>query len=287
VLSPPGDNPPSLSLLVVCRNHERFVDACLRSIFETVDQPCDLVFLDNGSRDRSVEIAKATLRDAPSFITSTKVIALDPELPLPRALNLANAECRGEIVKGISSDDKYGPNLFTALRRAVATSDPKVGIWLCGSVIIDDDDKVTDQHYGPAPFGSPDDGPPVFLTERMVIEYREGPRLSAASFFYRKKVLADIGGFDERFRYEDKPFFFNALKHGWKVAVHPYNNTYYRVHGGGISTNPAWMAEARVAVLVDQTLRARWRNKPLALNRLARAVRVVAKNRWRAWRAGT
>ncbi len=274
---------PTLSVLVICRNYERYVAECLRSIL-AADQSCQLVFADNGSRDASVEVARATLAKAPSHV-STKLVPLTPELPLCRALNVAHRECTGDFVKLISADDMLGPNFFEAFRRLVATSAGDIGVWLAGSVVIDDAGNVLRQAYSPARFGSPDDGSPYFFDERDVLDYRHAPPHSTASVFYRRQVYREVGGFDERFRYEDKPFYFNALKRGWKIAVHPYNNTYYRVHGAGISANSTWMAEARLPVMLDQTLRAEWRNKPLALRRLASNVRVVAMNRWRSWRA--
>ena len=276
--SPPA-TAPTISVLVLCRNHARYVEECLRSIFGA-DQPCEVVFVDNGSKDDSVAIARATLRDAPPHV-SAKVIALNPELPLCRFFNIAVRESTGEFIKPISSDDALGPNFFPAFRELVATSDPKVGAWLAGSVIIDGASQIVRQHYSPAQFGAPSDGPPVRFEERHVLDSRGVPLYTAASMFYRRQVYVDVGGYDERFRFEDRPFLFDVLKHRWTVLVQPYNNTYYRVHDGGVSANAAWMAEARLPILFNHTLRAQWRNKPIALFHLARHVRFVAMHRWR------
>ena len=59
----------SVSVVVICRNYAHYVAACLRSVM-TADQPCELVFLDNGSKDGSVDVARAMLRSAPSHISS-------------------------------------------------------------------------------------------------------------------------------------------------------------------------------------------------------------------------
>jgi glycosyltransferase involved in cell wall biosynthesis len=274
---------PSISVVALCRNHERFVAACLRSVF-AADQPCELVFADNASTDNSIAVAKETLREAPAHV-STKLIALSPEEPLCKFFNIGVRASSGDFIKPIASDDVLGPNFFVAFRRLVAASEPSVGVWLAGSVMIDADDKVLRQHYAPAQFGSPDDGPPVRLAERNVLVPRGGPQYTAASMFYRRQVYDSIGGYDERFRYEDRPFLFEVLHHGHTVLVHPYNNTYYRLHGAQMSApteaNSVWMAEARVPILFDHTLRAKWRNKPVALFHLARNVRVVASYRWR------
>jgi glycosyltransferase involved in cell wall biosynthesis len=241
------------------------------------------VFVDNGSKDQSVALARETVAEAPDHVTC-KVISLAQERPLCPFFNTAVAASTGGFVKPISADDRLGPNFFPMFRRTVATSAPNVGVWLAGSVVIDEMDRVVRQDYGPTEFGSPDDGPPVTLQERHLLDH-SGPILRAPSMFYRRRVYDEMGGYDERFRYEDNPFLFSALQHGWTVVVHPYNNTYYRTHGQGISANPLWMAEARVPVLMDHARRARWRNKPIALYQLARNVRYIAMQRWRTWRA--
>jgi alpha-1,3-rhamnosyltransferase len=274
---------PPLSVIVLCRNYSRFVTQCLQSVF-AADQPCELVFVDNGSVDDSVTVANAMLERAPAHVTP-KVIALRPEVPLCRFFNTAIAASSREIVKPISADDVLGPNFFSAMRTLVQTSDARVGVWLAGSVIIDDAGDVLRQSYDTAErFDTPQDAKFVELEERQIIHNRVAPKYTAPSMFYRRRVYDEVGGYDERFRFEDRPFLFNALKAGWRVVVHPYNNTYYRVHGQGISANPAWMAEARIPILVNHALRASWRNKPHALFHLARNVRVVARDRWRAWR---
>jgi glycosyltransferase involved in cell wall biosynthesis len=282
MLSVAGDG-VSFGIVVMCRNHERYVAACLRSIM-AADQPCELVFVDNGSRDSSVAVARATLAECPAHITWT-VMPLQPEQPLCRALNIGHAELRTEIIKAISADDTLGPNFFETMRQLVRTSPPDVGLWLAGSVVIDESDRVLRQTYGPTPFGTPDDGAPVYLDERHVIENQLAPPYTVISFFYRRRTYVAVGGYDERFRYEDKPFLFNVIKGGWRVSVHPFNNTNYRVHSQGISADSTWMAEARLPITFDQALRSEWRNKPLAFSRLVRTARVVAMNRWRKWRA--
>lgn len=274
--------PPSLTVLVFCRNYASYVVDCLQSVFAT-DQPCELVFADNGSKDDSLAVARQTLAAAPAHIT-TKVVALSPERPLCPALNAAMAECTGEIIKLISADDMLGPNFFSTLRSLVATSTSDIGVWLAGSVTIDAAGAVLRQSYSPALFGAPADGRAIDLDERHIVDGHRAPVFTAPSIFYRRKVYEAIGGYDERFRYEDKPFLFDVLARGWRAVVYPFNNTYYRVHGNGISANPAWMAEARLPVMFDHALRARWRNKPIALYHLARNARVVAMNRWRARR---
>lgn len=279
-----GQPYPTISVYVICRNYERWVPACLHSIIDAADQPIELVFLDNGSADASVAVAEAVFAEAPPHV-ATKIIALSPEQPLCRALNIANLQMTGEFVKLISADDKVGPNFFSAFREVVRASDPSVGVWLAGSVFIDENDTVVSQHYGPALFGSPADGPPIEFEERHVLHRPGAPPNSTPSIFYRRKVWLDIGGFDERFKYEDRPFLFEVLKRGWKILVHPYNNSYYRVNSGGITGDSEWMAKARFPVLLDHTVRAEWKNKPIALFYLAKNVRDLAKHRLSKWKA--
>jgi glycosyltransferase involved in cell wall biosynthesis len=274
----------SMSVVVLCRNHSRYIQYCVRSIF-AADQECELIFVDNASTDDSVEVARALLATAPPLVTC-KLVALDPERSINRALNIGHDESRGSaFVKPISADDELGPNFFPAFRKLATTTDPRIGLWMAGSAIIDSEERVLRQTYSPTLFGSPDDGPAQPYEERHLLHSPLAPKCTSVSMFYRRQAYTEAGGFDERFRYDDRPFLFNLLKVGWKIAVYPFNNTYYRVHDEAISRDAAWMAEARLPILVDHTRRAEWRNKPYALYHLARNLRVVAKDRWRKWRS--
>ena len=53
-----------ISLLVPTQNSERTIELCLRSF---ADFPDEIIVVDNGSTDRTIEIVQALLRDMPNM----------------------------------------------------------------------------------------------------------------------------------------------------------------------------------------------------------------------------
>lgn len=64
--SDPPDGWPFISVIVPARNEEKIIDACLRSLAAQDYPSFELIFVDDQSTDRTLELARAALRDLPS-----------------------------------------------------------------------------------------------------------------------------------------------------------------------------------------------------------------------------
>ena len=58
-----------ISVVVTCYNHEKYIEQCLRSIFKQTYRNIELIILDDGSTDYSLEIIQEVLKESP-FVTS-------------------------------------------------------------------------------------------------------------------------------------------------------------------------------------------------------------------------
>lgn len=54
-----------ISVVVTCYNHEKYIEQCIRSIFEQTHQNIELIIFNDGSTDRSGEIISSLLPDSP------------------------------------------------------------------------------------------------------------------------------------------------------------------------------------------------------------------------------
>lgn len=57
-----------ISVVVTCYNHEKYIEQCLRSIYNQTYRNIELIVLDDGSTDNSNEIIQEVLKDSP-FVT--------------------------------------------------------------------------------------------------------------------------------------------------------------------------------------------------------------------------
>src|SRR5690348_9867080 len=57
--------PRSVSVVVPSYNHAKFIERTLRAIFAQTLRPRDLLVIDDGSKDESVQVIERVLKDAP------------------------------------------------------------------------------------------------------------------------------------------------------------------------------------------------------------------------------
>lgn len=92
---------PLVSLLVAAYNEERRIGACLDSLLAQTWPSIEILFVDDGSTDRTRELAAAF----------PKVRVLDQaHLGKAKAMNMAGREARGEIIFFMDADIEYAPD---------------------------------------------------------------------------------------------------------------------------------------------------------------------------------
>lgn len=100
---------PRISATVICKNEEHNIEACLESV-----SWCDeIVVVDSGSTDRTVELAKRF----------TDRVIFNPWPGYIAQKNFALERATGDWILSIDADERCTPELRTAVERAVAASD--------------------------------------------------------------------------------------------------------------------------------------------------------------------
>ena len=66
-----------VSIVIPIYNAERYIERCIRSLFEQTYQDIEYVFIDDGSTDRSMEVFQSVLAEYPSVQERVKVFAHD------------------------------------------------------------------------------------------------------------------------------------------------------------------------------------------------------------------
>jgi glycosyltransferase involved in cell wall biosynthesis len=100
---------PTVSVLVPCRNQERFVAETLASVQAQTFRDWELIVVDDGSTDRSAQI----IRDH-HFVRAVFVPHGDPRHGASAARNRALALARGRYVQYLDADDVLLPEALAA-----------------------------------------------------------------------------------------------------------------------------------------------------------------------------
>lgn len=121
---------PKLSVIIASYNHQDYIAQTLRSIEEQTFQDFEIILIDDGSSDRSVEVARRT--------ESRAEIHTQPNQGVVAARNRGVELAQGQYICFVDSDDLVLPQRF---ERQVAFLDahPEIGLVYAEALIIDAD----------------------------------------------------------------------------------------------------------------------------------------------------
>lgn len=107
---------PKISVLVPVYGVERYISRCIRSLFgQTMTEGVEFIFVNDCTKDGSMDILMETLKQYPSRQSQVKVVNHKENMGLAvariTALNLA----KGEYVMNLDSDDYYEPDMLECM----------------------------------------------------------------------------------------------------------------------------------------------------------------------------
>lgn len=117
------DAKPLVSVVITVRNAEDFISATLASILQERDIPLEVVLIDNGCTDATIERVNA-------FNDQRVRVIEGPKKGIAHALNVAYAAVRGEIIVRCDGDDLYPPQRLARQTKWLAEH-PEFGA-VCG-----------------------------------------------------------------------------------------------------------------------------------------------------------
>jgi len=120
---------PLVSIIVPVYNHERFVGATIKSLIAQTYQNLELIVVDDGSSDGSVEILRALAQECKSRFVRFLLIE-QPHAGTAAALNRGIAASDGCFLFWLASDDLAEPAAIATLLPELI-GDPDVGL-ACG-----------------------------------------------------------------------------------------------------------------------------------------------------------
>lgn len=172
---------PQTSIIITVYNRDRYLDSTIQSVLAQTCQDFELIIWDDGSTDRSIEIAQAYAAQDERI----RLIAA-PHQGLTRSLKLSIAEATGTYVGTVDSDDLLAPTTLEATT-ALLNANPDVGMVYTNYTVIDEKGHI----IGPG--------------QRCTIPYSKDRLLVDFMTFHfrliRQSIYQQIGGFDTAFFY--------------------------------------------------------------------------------------
>lgn len=230
---------PLVSVIVVNLDGEAFLPDCLSSLKAQTFESFEVILVDNGSGDGSLEIVR---RDFPWV----RVIPLDENTGFARGNNVGIRESRAPFVATLNNDTIVEPGWLEALH-AAAESDGRIGM-VASKIFLGREGNTLDS-TGMLVY------PDGMTRQRARDEIDNGQfsRIeeilfpSACAALYRRTMLDEIGLFDEDFvsYCEDSDLGLRARLAGWTAVFTPDARVrhLYSQTGGGYSAFKAFQIE--------------------------------------------
>lgn len=229
--------PPLVSVLMASYNHEKFVEEAVRSVMAQKGVAFELIVIDDGSTDKSPEILEklsSELRFTYVHRENRGVVATMNEL-----LSMA----QGKFFCSFASDDIMPPDRLKRQSDYLLQHPEVVACY--GQVVNMDANGKKDASVDKR-----------FLRSCPVVSFEEQflgrKALHGCSEMYVLEKIVALGGYDERFFFEDIPLNLKVLyKYGPQPVLSDVTCCYYRIHGSNLHTNHDRIYSEILRVLED------------------------------------
>jgi glycosyltransferase involved in cell wall biosynthesis len=279
-----GAGEPDISVIVPAYNAEPWIAETLRSVVDQTIDPgsYEIIVVDNGSRDHTLDVAAAALRRSPARVTLSSELQRGPAHARNHGLRLA---C-GSWIQFLDADDLLHHDKLVRQLAFARSCSADVGLIYSAWQSLD---KRSETGWTK--------GPPLVpeFDERSLAAWLSSI-LDTAGFFqigsslFRRNALLAVGGYRDIGIIEDVDLYIRLAIAGWSF-VHCFSPepllSYRRHRGGSLSTrNAVAFADGvvRNAALVESWARAHQiLDQPLSSRVIAcyfQAARVFAGCDW-------
>lgn len=193
-------------------NGIKYIRDCMDSLYKQEDISFEILVVDNGSKDGSLEILKTEYVDA-------KVIALEENTGFCHAVNVGIQNSGTPYVILLNNDTVVKPGFVEALQEAIEESER---IFSVSSMMLSmaDESRIDDAGDGYSMLGwayARGKGKPAARYEKRAKVFAA----CGGAAIYRKEVFEKIGYFDENhFAYLED------IDIGYRARIHGYSNAY-------------------------------------------------------------
>ncbi|TDQ16231.1 glycosyl transferase family 2 [Algoriphagus boseongensis] len=198
---------PLVSIITPCYNQAKYLRETVENALQSTYRPIELVIINDGSTDNSLEIAKELEKEFP------EVRVLDqPNGGVSVARNNGIQSAKGDIILPLDGDDLITPNYMEEAVKTL-TSRPEVKVVYCKGIKFNEQGQ---KNWKLKPFSR--------------YNLARNNMIFPSAFFWRKDALA-VGGFSEDMRMgrEDWEFWIKMLKDGGEVIQLPFTGYFYRL----------------------------------------------------------
>ena len=213
----PGNSSPLISVVIAVYNGSATLQQCLDSVMQQTYAHIELIVIDGGSTDGTVDLIKANAQRITYWIS-------EPDRGIYNAWNKGVVQAKGDWICFLGADDYLrDTQVLERMAEKLVLVPPQIRL-AYGQIILLDKDDV--ELYG---VGEP--------WVNVKDNFRQFMCVPHPAVMHRRALFADHGSFDETFRIAgDYEFLLRELKSNDAFYIHGIVMTVMRQ--GGVSTDP-------------------------------------------------
>lgn len=216
---------PLVSIVIPCYNHANFVQDCIQSVIDQTYQNIELIIIDDGSKDKSVEKIQKFIGECEKRFVRFE-FRNRPNKGLSATLNEALEWCQGEYYSVIASDDMMLNNkIEIQLNFFKNSSDSSIVGVFGGYNLIDDNSSVIKT---------------VLLKERKYLFneiFMHNFDLPAPTALLKLENIRSVGGYKEDLKIEDWYLWLKLTENNCSLIYLDKILVNYRYHENNFSKN--------------------------------------------------
>ncbi len=212
-----------ISVVIVNYNGRVFLEPCLTSLSAQTYTDHEVIVVDNGSTDGSVEFLEENFPDI-------HLIRLKENLGFAGGTNAGILAASGEYIMTLNNDTRLEPDCLAELASVMNSSDT---IGMCASKMLFPDGRINSTGICISRSGAAWDRGMYSKDRGQYDLLQDVFGACAGAALYRRLMIDQIGLFDEDFflYMEDVDLAFRAQLSGWKWFYVPTARVYH-IHGG-------------------------------------------------------
>lgn len=222
---------PDISVVVLNWNGRDYLRACLESLTRQKNASFEVIVVDNGSSDGSIEMVRSEFIPRPGF--SVQLIANQVNRGFCGGNNQGFAAARGRLAVILNNDAEAEPDFLAALARAFDVA-PDIGMAAAKILVHEDPRRIDKVGHLIYPDGQNRGRGTGEIDRGQYDRMEECLWPDGCAAMYRTAMLDRIGGFDEDLFIfgDDAELGLRARMAGWRCLYVP--GAVVRHHRGGV-----------------------------------------------------
>ncbi|MDZ7647251.1 MAG: glycosyltransferase [Cytophagales bacterium] len=192
---------PLVTIICVCYNQARFVEAALDSVINQTYKDIELIVIDDGSTDGSPKIIKRWIASHPE----TTLLINATNLGYCKTFNKAYKISKGEYVIDLAADDILLPNRVEVGIKVFMKAGQDYGVTFSDAEHVDEQGTFLRLHSAKYPHHTIPSGD---IYKDMIDRYF----ICSPTMMFRRSVIDHLSGYDELLAFEDFDFWIRASR---------------------------------------------------------------------------